>query len=342
MKGRYLPVFCFLGALLLILFLCSLLLGTVCIPLSEVVRILSRSSDVSPVWSAIVLSSRLPQALTAIIAGGALAVSGLMLQTLFRNPLAGPSILGVSDGANLGVALVMLCGGGIAGFSSSAGGYLSVIIGAFVGAGLILAVIVFFSNIVNNSVMLLIIGIMIGYLASSVISILNWYAAADQVNQFVMWGMGDFSSVSMEKLPWLAAVAIIGIALSFLMTKQLNALLLGDSYAVNLGVDIRRTRTMIFLSAGLQTAAVTAFCGPVSFIGLAVPHIARLLLGSSNHRYLLPATVLSGSVMALLCSLLTSLPVGSGVLPLNAVTPLIGAPVIVYVILNRRNIHYFN
>jgi len=342
MKRHYHLIFTLLTVSVLALFFLSLILGSVRVPALEVLAILSGKMPESPVWHSIIISSRLPQAVTAVIAGGALAVSGLMLQTLFRNPLAGPSILGVSDGANLGVAVVMLCSGGITGAVTSPGGYLSIILGAFIGAGLILAVIVFFSNIVNNTVMLLIIGIMIGYLASSVISILNWTAAADQVNQFVMWGMGDFSSVSMEKLPWFAGVAIMGTALSFLLIKQLNALLLGDSYAVNLGVNIRRTRTVIFISAGLQTAAVTAFCGPVSFIGLAVPHIARLLLGSANHRHLLPVTVMSGSVMALLCNLLTSVPLGAGILPLNAVTPLIGAPVIVYVILNRRNLHYFN
>lgn len=342
MMRRFHIVFWGLCALTLVLFFCSLLFGSVIIPVFEAMRILVGKSAGSTVWRAIVLTSRLPQAVTALIAGGALAVSGLMLQTLFRNPLAGPSILGVSDGANLGVALVMLCGGAVSGWGAGPGSYLAIIAGAFIGAGVILAVIVFFSNIVNNSVMLLIIGVMIGYLASSVISILNWTAAADQVNQFVMWGMGDFSSVSLEKLPWFAAVAVIGTALSFVLTKQLNALLLGDSYAANLGVNIRRTRTLIFISAGLQTAAVTAFCGPISFIGLAVPHIARLLLGSANHRHLLPVTVLSGSCMALMCNLMASVPSSSGVLPLNAVTPLIGAPVIVYVILNRRNLHYFN
>lgn len=341
MNNRFRLTFVVLNLSVLILFALCLLLGSVRVPLDAAVRILVGGGGDSSLWNAIILSSRLPQAITAMVAGGALAVSGLMLQTLFRNPLAGPSILGVSDGANLGVALVMLCGGGAAGFGMTSGGFLSIILAAFIGAGAVMVIIVFFSNIVNNSVMLLIIGIMTGYLASSVISILNWVAAPDQVNQFVMWGMGDFSSVSMDKLPWMTGAAILGISLSFLLTKQLNALLLGDSYAANLGVNIRRTRTLIFLSAGLQTAAVTAFCGPVSFIGLAVPHIARLLLGSSNHRYLLPASVLCGAVMALLCNLLTSIPLGGGILPLNAITPLIGAPVIIYVILNRRNIHYF-
>jgi len=342
MKRHYCLIVIILSVSAAVLFLLSLMVGSVRVPVQDVLGIILGKDSSTTVWRAIVVSSRLPQAFTAIIAGGALAVSGLMLQTLFRNPLAGPSILGVSDGANLGVAIVMLCSGGVTGFASSAGGYLFIIISAFVGAGIILAIMVFFSNIVNNSVMLLIIGIMTGYMASSVISILNWTAAADQVNQFVMWGMGDFSSVSMEKLPWFASAAIVGTVLSFLLIKQLNALLLGDSYAVNLGVDIRRTRTLIFISAGLQTAAVTAFCGPISFIGLSVPHVARLLLGSANHRYLLPVTVLCGAVMALLCNLLTSVPIGAGVLPLNAVTPMVGAPVIIYVILNRRNIHYFN
>jgi len=330
------------GASVMLLLLVSLAVGSVNIPLSEVFRILLGGASSNPAWNIIVLESRWPQTVTACLSGAALAVSGLMLQTLFRNPLAGPSILGVSDGANLGVALVMLYGGGVTGFGMNAGGYMAVITAAFVGAAAILAVIIYFSNRLNNAVMLLIIGIMIGYLASSAITILNWTAAADQVHQYVMWGMGDFTSVSTGKLPWFCGTVTAGIILSLLLMKPLNALLLGNSYAANLGVNLRSTRTFIFLSAGLLTASVTAFCGPVSFIGLAVPHIARLLYGSSDHRHLLPMTILTGSAVALTCNILTAIPIGGTVLPLNAVTPIIGAPVIIYVIMNRRNLHYFN
>ena len=316
------------------LFLLGLFYGDVTIPLKDVVKILLRSYDGKEAWQHIVLESRLPQTVTALLAGASLAISGLMLQTLFKNPLAGPSILGISDGANLGVAIAMIYLG--------AASYLTTIIAALVGAFVVLLIILGFSRKVSSNVMLLIIGIMVGYLASSVISILNYHASADKVHQYVMWGMGDFSGVSLSKLPWLAGFSLAGLFSAVLLIKPLNALLLGEAYATNLGVNVRRARLLILICTGVLTAVATAFCGPVSFIGLAVPHIARLLLGSSNHRHLLPVTLLSGSCIALLCSILTVLPGSGTVLPLSAITPIIGAPVIIYVIVNRKNIHYFN
>lgn len=322
------------GAALLLLFFGNLFYGSVRIPAGDILRILSGHFSGRETWRHIILESRLPQAVTAILAGSSLAVSGLMLQTLFKNPLAGPSILGISDGANLGVAIVMIY------FASTS--YISTVLAAFAGAAAVLAAIIWFSHKVRNNVMLLIIGIMMGYLASSVISILNFRASSDKVHQYVMWGMGDFSSISLDKLPWFAALAVAGLAVAILLIKPLNALLLGESYASNLGVNVRRSRLMILICTGILTAATTAFCGPVSFIGLAVPHVARLLLGSSNHQHLLPVTLLSGASIALLCNIFTLLPGDNGVLPLSAVTPIIGAPVILYVIINRRNIQYFN
>jgi iron complex transport system permease protein len=327
-------------ALLAALFVANLIYGSVSIPFDAVCSILLGSGDIeNEAWRHIVLQSRLPQAVTALLAGASLAASGLLLQTLFRNPLAGPSILGVSDGANLGVALVMLLlGNTLYSFSGS----IALIISAFVGACFILGVIIWFSTKVSSSVMLLIIGIMVGFLASSVISILNYYSTADRVRAFVMWGLGDFSGVSLGRLPYFAVFALLGLALAVALIKPLNALLLGDAYAANLGVKVRRARILILLCTGLLTATTTAFCGPVSFIGLAVPHIARLALGSANHTRLLPATILAGAAVALLCNLLTVFPGAEGTLPLNAVTPVIGAPVIIYVIVSRRNIHLFN
>lgn len=336
---RSLRIYLILLPLLVLLFAGNLFYGAVYIPPGEVMDILAGSGTVNPVWKVILTGSRIPQAVTAMLAGAALAVSGLMLQTLFRNPLAGPSILGISDGANLGVALVMLASGGSVG---TFGGYLSTVAGAMLGACAVLAVIVFFSRKVGSNVMLLIIGIMMGYLVSSCISILNYYASADKVRQFVMWGMGDFSSVSPAKLPFFSISSALCICWSLLMIKPLNALLLGEKYASNLGVNVVAARMGILLCTGLMTAVVTAFCGPVSFIGLAVPHMARLLLGTSDHRTLVPATIMSGACIALACNMLTVIP-GSGILlPLNAVTPLFGAPVIIYVIVRRKNIQYFN
>ena len=333
-----------LGVVLLVLFVGGLAYGAVPIPLDHVMDILLGKGSDKIAWQNIVLQSRLPQAITALLAGASLATSGLLLQTLFRNPLAGPSILGISDGANLGVAAIMLYFGGTLGQFTDwpVSGYMAVILAAFVGACVILGLIIYFSAKVKNNVMLLIIGIMIGYLASSVISILNYYSSTDRVHAFVMWGLGNFSEVSLEQLPFFGTCALIGLLLAVLLIKPLNALLLGEMYAANLGIRIKRARIAILLCTGILTATTTAFCGPISFIGLAVPHISRLMLGSSNHKILVPITMLTGSCIALLCNLLMVVPGSNTILPLNAVTPMLGAPVIIYVIVNRKNIQYFN
>jgi iron complex transport system permease protein len=219
---------------------------------------------------------------------------------------------------------------------------MAIISAAFAGACLVLGLVIYFSSKVRNNMMLLIIGIMIGYLASSVISILNYYAAADKVHTFVLWGLGNFSGVSMAQLPWFAAFSLAGLLFAILLIKPLNALLLGELYAANLGIKIKQVRMLILICTGLLTAVTTAFCGPVSFIGLAVPHIARLMSGSSNHKILVPVTLLTGSGVALLCNILMVVPGTGAILPLNAVTPILGAPVIIYVSMNRKNIRYFN
>ncbi len=323
------------GAIVL-LFCLNIIIGSVSIPLAEIVRILTGDDSVKASWQYIILQSRLPQALTATLAGGALAVSGLMLQTAFRNPLAGPSIFGINSGAGLGVALVMLLlGGSISAGSISVSGFVAVLLAAFVGAMAVMALIFFFSTLVRNNVMLLIIGIMIGYISNSAISLLNFFATDEGVKSYMVWGMGSFGGVSMKMMPLFAVVTLLGLLSALLLIKPLNALMLGDRYAENLGVNILRTRNWLLIVTGVLTAIVTAFCGPVAFIGLAVPHIARLLLRTDNHRSLLPATILMGSVVALACSLLCVLPGESGVIPLNAVTPLIGAPVIIYVIARK-------
>ena len=344
MNKQSLSIYVWLSICLVLLFAGSLVYGAVSIPLDAVADILMGNETVKESWRQILLNSRLPQAVTVLLAWASLAVSGLLLQTLFKNPLAGPSILGISDGANLGVAAVMLYFGGTLNMVNSLpmSGYLAIVVAAFAGACLILGIIIFFSTKVKSNVMLLIIGIMVGYMASSLISILNYYASTDKVHAFVMWGMGDFSGVSSQQLPFFTTCSLVGLLRSILLIKPLNALLLGEMYAANLGIKVKRTRVLILLCTGILTATATAFCGPISFIGLAVPHIARLLLGSSNHKLLLPVTLLTGSCVALLCNIVMVLPGGNGILPLNAVTPLIGAPVIIYVIMNRKNIQYFN
>ncbi|MBR2097362.1 MAG: iron ABC transporter permease [Prevotella sp.] len=331
-------VYCIcLGLLIIVLFALNLVMGSVSIPIADVFSILAGDKTLKPSWQFIVLESRLPQAITAMLCGGALAVSGLMLQTAFRNPLAGPSIFGINSGAGLGVALVMLLlGGGLSVGSLQIGGFAAILIAAFIGAMAVMALIFFFSTLVRNNVMLLIVGIMIGYISNSAISLLNFFATDEGVKSYMVWGMGSFGGVSMANMPVFAGVTLIGLFGALLLIKPLNALLLGDRYAENLGVNILRVRNWLLIVTGLLTAVTTAFCGPVAFIGLAVPHIARLLLTTDNHRVLLPATILCGAVVALVCNLICFLPGESGVIPLNAVTPLIGAPVIIYVIARKR------
>ena len=331
-------VYCLgLGLVVMVLFTLNLLLGSVSIPAGDVVSILLGDETAKASWQFIILESRLPQAITATLCGAALAVSGLMLQTAFRNPLAGPSVFGVNSGAGLGVALVMLfLGGGLSVGSVSITGFAAILLAAFVGAMTVMTIIFFFSTLVRNSVMLLIIGIMIGYMSNSAISLLNFFATDEGVKSYMVWGMGSFGGVSMANMPVFAIVTLAGLLGALLLIKPLNALMLGDRYAENLGVNILRVRNWLLIVTGLLTAITTAFCGPVAFIGLAVPHIARLLLTTDNHRQLLPATLLCGSVVALVCNLICYLPGESGVIPLNAVTPLIGAPVIIYVIARKR------
>ena len=319
---------------IVVLFALNLLLGSVSIPAEDVMRILLGDTCEKSSWRFIILESRLPQAITAMFCGASLAVSGLMLQTAFRNPLAGPSIFGINSGAGLGVALVMLfLGGGLSVGSLQFSGFAAVLIAAFFGAMAVMAVIFFFSTLVRSHVMLLIIGIMIGYISNSAISLLNFFATDEGVKSYMVWGLGSFGGVSMANMPVFVGVSLFGLFGALLLIKPLNALLLGDRYAENLGVNIIAVRNWLLVVTGMLTAVTTAFCGPVAFIGLAVPHLARLLLTTDNHRQLLPATMLCGAMVALFCNLLCFLPGEGGVIPLNAVTPLIGAPVIIYVIL---------
>lgn len=328
---------------IILLFFANLFIGSVGIPAESVVGILLGDEATKKSWEHIVLEMRLPQAMTALFTGAALAVSGLLLQTAFRNPLADPGILGISGGASLGVAIVTLFLGGITGnnffdFSTS----LTVVAGALSGALIVLAIIIGLGSVIRNNVMLLIIGIMIGYLTSSAISLLKYWSTSEQVFSYMVWGMGDFSGVTLAQLPFYCGVIAFGLTISVLLIKPLNAILLGDRYAANLGVNIKRTRLLLLLCAGLLTAIATAYCGPIAFIGLAVPHIARLLLGSSNHKVILPVTILVGMLIALLCNIVSVSGGSFGLIPLNAITPLFGAPVIIYVIINQKKIQYFN
>lgn len=321
-----------------LLLLLNMFIGSVKIPFKEVISILLNGESTKQSWEFIVLHSRLPQAITALLCGASLSAAGLILQTAFRNSLAGPDILGINGGAGLGVALVMLLfGGNLSAGNVTIGGSLSIVVGAMIGAFAVMALILALSNKLRSSVMLLIAGIMISYLTSSAITLLNFFSTAEGVHSYTMWGMGNFGGVTLKQLPFFSTASLIGIGIAILMIKPLNALLLGEHYAQNLGVNIMRTRTMLLISTGILVATTTAFCGPVSFIGLAVPHLARLILGTNNHKSLMPVTILMGITIALLCNLISALPGDKGLIPLNAITPFIGAPVILYVLLRGNN-----
>ena len=324
-----------------ILFLINLAFGSVSIPLDQVANILTGGSSGKASWDFIILQSRLPQAITAIFCGASLAVSGLMLQTYFRNPLAGPSVLGISNGASLGVAIVMLALGGTLGAAGEMGtglkltGSVLVIIAAFAGAVIVTMLYLVVTRFIKSNLIILILGIMVGYMTSSVVTLLNFFATVENVHSFVSWGMGSFSNVTTAQLPLLCGTSLVGIIIALALTKSFNMLLLGENYAANLGANLSRIRSMVLISTGILTAVTTAFCGPVSFIGLAVPHIARLLINSEDHRVLLPSTLMSGAAIAMLCNIISVLP-QQMIIPLNAVTPLFGAPVIIYIILKRK------
>lgn len=304
--------------------------GSVNIPASEILKILFGGESSKSTWTNIILELRVPMTVTAALTGAALGVSGLMLQTVFNNPLAGPSILGISTGASLGVAIVLLA---LPGLSTP---YAAAIFGAFIGAGFVLLLLLGFSAFVRSGLMLLIVGIMLSYITSSVISVLNFYATQEGVHSFVIWGMGNFSAVGKSSLPLYASVTVVMLVLSFLVVKPLNALLLGEHYASNVGVNITLSRLAILFVSGVLIAVSTAFCGPIGFIGLAVPHIGRLIMQSSNHKILLPTVIVAGAATGLLTLWISSLPGSRGALPVNAITPIIGVPVVLYIILNKK------
>lgn len=314
--------------LLLLLFFSNLFWGSVAVPFDAVIEILTGGDAGNEGWRLILLQTRLPQAVTALLAGMSLAVAGLLLQTLFNNPLAGPEVLGINSGAGLGVAVVMLLLQGAMGV----GGYIAVLSGAFVGALAIILLVLLLSRLLSSSIYLLIAGLAMSYLASSIISILNYFSTAEGVHSYLIWGMGGFGGVSTELLPLYSGVLLFLLLCALLLVKPLNVILLGDAYARNLGINTKRLRGMLLLVVGGITATVTAFCGPIAFVGLAVPHLARMASPTANHRVLLPVTLLLGGIVALACNLICQLPGGSGLLPLSAVTSLLGAPVIIYVV----------
>lgn len=329
-----------LVAAILILFFLNLLLGSVEIPVKSVWNIITGGSGESEIWRNILLKSRVPQSLTALVAGAGLAVSGLQMQTVFRNPLAGPSVLGISSGASLGVAFVVLLSGSIGGVALSSLGFfgeLALTVAAIAGALSVMALIVFVSQKVKGNVTLLIIGVMIGYVANAVIGVLKFFSVEEDIRAYVIWGLGSFARVSGNQVVVFVCIMAVLLPLSFLLIKTLNLLLLGDAYARNLGLNIKRARLFVITCSGVLIAIVTAYCGPITFLGLAVPHLCRGIFRSSDHRILMPASLLAGAALALLCNLIARMPGFEGVLPVNSVTAIVGAPVVIYVLFKKRH-----
>ena len=325
---------------ILVLFLLNLFLGSVSIPFGSIWNILwSIDEGESVIWQNIIWKSRVPQAMTAMVAGAGLAVSGLQMQTVFRNPLAGPSVLGISSGASLGVAFVVLLSGSIGGIALSRLGFMGEIaltMAAIIGALSIMALIVYVSQKVHGNVTLLIIGVMIGYVANAVIGVLKFFSVEEDIRAYVIWGLGSFARVSGNQIMVFVCIMAVLLPLSFLLIKTLNLLLLGDSYARNLGLNIKRARLLVITCSGILVAIVTAYCGPITFLGLAVPHLCRGIFRTSDHRTLMPASLLAGAALALLCNLIARMPGFEGALPVNSVTALVGAPVVVSVLFKKR------
>ena len=329
-----------MGVAVLLLFVLDVALGSVSIPLREVIRILLGAPSGTPGWDGIIMQIRLPKAVTALLAGAALSVGGIQMQTLFRNPLAGPSVLGITSGASLGVAMVTLTSGSsVAAYASQILGWSQgwlIMLAATVGAALVLLLILWVSSRVSDYVVLLIVGIMVGNITLSLVGIWQYFSRPEQIQSYILWTLGSLQGVTPRHLPVLLAAVGIGLGLSFLSSKGLNALLLGENYARSLGLNVRQTRTLVILTTSLLAGAITGFCGPIGFVGIAVPHLTRSLLRTSDHFILIPGVMLTGAVVLLGCDIISQVPGSSTVLPINAITALVGSPVVIWVILKNR------
>ena len=338
MQRRQRILFLLFGVLAAVLFVVDLSVGAVPIPIREVLAALTGSGN-DPVTTKIILNIRLLKAVVALLAGAALAVSGLQMQTLFRNPLAGPYVLGISSGASMGVAFVVLLSGTLGGVALSKIGIMGEIaltLSAIIGSLSVMALIIFVSQKVKGNVTLLIIGVMVGYVANAVIGVLKYFSVEEDIRAYVIWGLGSFARVSGNQMTLFVSIMLVLLPVSFLLVKTLNLLLLGDAYARNLGLNIKRARLQVITCSGVLVAIVTAYCGPIIFLGLAVPHLCRSLFRTSDHRILMPASLLMGGAMALVCNLIARMPGFEGALPVNSVTALVGAPVVISVLFNKR------
>ncbi|MCH3883219.1 FecCD family ABC transporter permease [Tenacibaculum aquimarinum] len=331
--------FILLAVLLLVFFFVNLSLGSVSIPFEDILKSLSGGNPAKESWQTIILNFRLPKAITAILVGSGLSICGLLMQTLFRNPLAGPFVLGISSGASLGVAILILGSslfGGV--FLSIAFSNWAIAIAASLGAFLVLSAVIITANRVRNTMSILIIGLMFGSLTSAVISVLAYFSEAAQIQQYMFWSFGSLGNLTWNEILVFAIIYFIGITATFSIIKPLNSYLLGENYAKSLGINIKKSRNIILMITSLLTGVITAFSGPIAFVGLAVPHIAKMVFSTSNHKILLPATALIGAIALLICDLIAQLPTSEFTLPINAITSLFGAPVVIWLLVRKKKI----
>ncbi len=332
----------FLIILVSVLLVLDLFLGSVRIPVDEVLRILTTGASENQAWENIILKIRLPRSLTAILAGAALALGGLQMQTLFRNPLAGPSVLGITAGASLGVAAVMLASGSAATAFAirnlGIGGSWLIVSASSLGALAVLFIILAISYRITDNVVMLIVGLMVANITIAIVSIWQYFSNPEQIQEYILWTFGSLGGVTNYQLQVLGIVVLVGALFTFFLSKSLNVLLLGEQYAASMGLNVKRARLAIIFTTSILAGAITGFCGPIGFIGIAVPHLTRSLLNTSDHKILVPSCLLFGAALLLFCDIISQVPGSSTVLPVNAITAMVGSPIVIWVIVKRRNL----
>lgn len=339
LQKSYKTTFLLFLILLVVLWFLNISLGSVSIPLKDVITSVFNGEASKDTWRTIIINYRIPKAITAILVGSGLSISGLLMQTLFRNPLAGPFVLGISSGASLGVAILILGSSLIGGISAFAFSSFSMAIAASLGAFLVLSAVLIAANRVRNTMSILIIGLMFGSITSAIISVLAYFSSAEQLQQFIFWGFGSLGNLSWNELKIFTLIFILGSSLLILIIKPLNSLLLGENYAKSLGINIKKTRNIILIITSILTGVITAFSGPIAFVGLAVPHLTKLIFNTSNHKILLPAVAICGAILMLIADMIAQLPTSEFTLPINAITSLFGAPIVIWLLIRKKKIY---
>ncbi|WP_347174517.1 FecCD family ABC transporter permease [Polaribacter uvawellassae] len=338
-KKTYTKQFILLLILVVVLCFLNISFGSVSIPFKDIFAIFLGDESIREEWTTIIVNFRLPKAITAILVGSGLSISGLLMQTLFRNPLAGPFVLGISSGASLGVALLILGSSFFGGFLFLQPTNWSIAIASSLGSFLVLSAVILAANKVRNTMSILIIGLMFGSFTAAIISVLSYFSEAEQIQQYVFWSFGSLGNLSWDELAVFIIIYLIGFAGVFAIIKPLNSFLLGEKYAKSLGINIKQSRIIILIITSLLTGVITAFSGPIAFIGLAVPHIAKLIFTTSNHKILIPATAITGAIVLLICDIIAQLPTLEYTLPINAITSLFGAPVVIWLLIRKKKIY---